>query len=58
MSIKDGATYAPEATARPVVEPGDFRFAAAYLDHGHIYGQTNGLLGAGGTLTHVYDPDP
>jgi len=58
MSISDGANYAPEARRHAVVEPGEFRFAVAYLDHGHIYGQTNGLLGAGGTLTHVYDPQP
>ncbi len=58
MSIKDGANYAPESRHRHVVAPGEFRFAAAYLDHGHIYGQTNGLLGAGATLTHVYDPEP
>ncbi|MDG2278436.1 MAG: Gfo/Idh/MocA family oxidoreductase [Pseudomonadales bacterium] len=57
MSIKDGANYAPNAKLKPVVRPGEFRFAAAFLDHGHIYGQTNGLLAAGGTLTHVYDPD-
>nr|WP_208382315.1 Gfo/Idh/MocA family oxidoreductase [Microbacterium ulmi] len=43
---------------RPVVEPGEFVFAAAHLDHGHIYGMTDGLIGAGGTLTWVYDPDP
>lgn len=58
MSIKDGANYAPESAAKPVVQPGEFAFAVAFLDHGHIYGQTNGLLGAGGTLTHVYDPNP
>lgn len=58
MSISDGANYAPQARRHAVVEPGEFRFAVAYLDHGHIYGQTNGLLGAGGTLTHVYDPQP
>ena len=58
MSISDGANYAPGARRHAVVEPGEFRFAVAYLDHGHIYGQTNGLLGAGGTLTHVYDPQP
>ncbi|MGK0258274.1 MAG: putative dehydrogenase [Candidatus Azotimanducaceae bacterium] len=57
MSIGDGATYAPEAELQAVVEPGEFCFAAAFLDHGHIYGQTNGLLNAGGTLTHVYDSD-
>jgi predicted dehydrogenase len=42
----------------PVVEPGEFLFAAVGLDHGHIYGMCEGLLGAGGTLTRVYDPDP
>lgn len=58
MSISDGASYAPKTERRAVVEPGEFRFAAAYLNHGHIAGQCNGLLDAGGTLTHVFDPDP
>ncbi|MDF7825639.1 Gfo/Idh/MocA family oxidoreductase [Pontiellaceae bacterium B12227] len=56
--IASGATYAPTAEAEKVVEPGEFNFAAAFLDHGHIYGQTNGLIDAGGTLNWVYDPDP
>ena len=54
----DGMNYAPQGKARPVVAPGEFAFAAAYLDHGHIYGQTNGLLEAGGQVKWVYDPDP
>ena len=58
MSIKDGASYAPQTKLQAVVKPGEFCFAAAYLAHGHIYGQTTGLLNAGGTLTHVDDPDP
>jgi predicted dehydrogenase len=29
-----------------------------HLDHGHIYGQCNGLIEAGATLTKVYEPDP
>ncbi len=58
VSIGEGATYAPRGKPAPVVEPGEFEFAAAYLDHGHIYGQTNGLIEAGATLTHVYDPSP
>jgi len=41
-----------------VVQAGEFVFAAAHLDHGHIYGQTNGLLEAGAQLKWVYDPDP
>ena len=57
MSISDGATYAPTSAARRVVEPGVFRFAAAYLDHGHINGQTNGLIEAGAQLVSVYEPD-
>ena len=54
---KEGLNYAPEIKAKPVVEPGDFVFAAAFLNHGHIYGQTEGLKSAGGTLKYVYEPD-
>lgn len=57
-NLSDGANYAPSADAKKVVKPGAFCFAAAFLDHGHINGQTNGLLDAGGTLKYVYDPDP
>lgn len=48
--------YAPTGRPQPVVKPGEFIFAAAYLDHGHIFGQCNGLVEAGGTLKWVYDP--
>lgn len=58
VDIKDGANYAPSAPAEKVVAPGEFVFAAAFLDHGHIYGQTNGLRDAGATLRWVYDTDP
>ena len=58
MSSSDGMNYAPQGKPAPVVEPGQFVFAAAHLDHGHIFGQTNGLLEAGATLKWVYDPDP
>jgi len=59
MSQKsDGMNYAPQGKPSPVVKSGEFAFAAAHLDHGHIYGQTNGLLEAGADLTWVYDPDP
>lgn len=53
----DGMNYAPQGKPSPVVKPGEFIFAAAHLDHGHIYGQCNGLLEAGGELKWVYDPD-
>lgn len=56
--ISDGANYAPTAAAEQVVAPGEFCFAAAFLDHGHIYGQVNGLRDAGATLKVVYDPEP
>lgn len=57
MSISDGANYAPTSAARHVVEPGAFRFAVAYLDHGHINGQTHGLIEAGAQLVSLYEPD-
>lgn len=59
MSQKsDGMNYAPEGKPRPVVKPGEFPFAAAFLEHGHIYGQCNGLIEAGAELKWVYDADP
>ena len=58
MSRTDGSTYAPEPMPAPVVAPGEFTIAAVGLDHGHIYGQVEGLLGAGAELKWVYDPDP
>ena len=54
----DGMNYAPQGKPSPVVKAGEFVFAAAHLDHGHIYGQCNGLLEAGAELKWVYDPDP
>ncbi|UVI31324.1 Gfo/Idh/MocA family protein [Paenibacillus spongiae] len=56
----DGMNYAPVSISKPapVCGPGEFIFAAMALDHGHIYGQCNGLIEAGGTLKWVYDPDP
>lgn len=50
--------YAPEGKPSPVVQKGEFPFAAVALDHGHIYGQCKGLVEAGGELRYVYDPDP
>lgn len=58
MSASDGATYAPAPMPRPVVGPGEFVVAATHLDHGHVYGMTEGLVGAGATLKWVFDPDP
>ncbi|NOZ49095.1 MAG: Gfo/Idh/MocA family oxidoreductase [Chloroflexi bacterium] len=58
MQRADGMTYAPKGKPNPVVGPGDFRFAAVGLDHGHIYGMCNGLTEAGAEPVWVYDPDP
>jgi predicted dehydrogenase len=58
MSKANGMNYAPQGKPQPVVGKGEFIFAAAALDHGHIYGMCNGLTEAGGTLKLVYDPDP
>lgn len=58
VDIADGANYAPTADVEPVVSPGEFQVAAAFLDHGHINGQCNGLRDAGADIKWVYDPDP
>lgn len=55
---RDGMMYAPKGKPSPVVKAGEFPFAAVALEHGHIYGQCNGLAEAGGELRYVYDPDP
>ncbi|MEM7625458.1 MAG: Gfo/Idh/MocA family oxidoreductase [Planctomycetota bacterium] len=48
-------SYAPCGKPDPVVGPGEFCFAVAAMDHGHIFGQVNGLTEAGATLKYVYD---
>lgn len=58
MAVSEGANYSPAPMPKPVVEPGAFSFAAMHLDHGHINGMCEGLVGAGGTLRWVYDPQP
>lgn len=58
MQKSDGMNYAPQGSFQTVCQPGEFIFAAAALDHGHIYGMCNGLREAGGELKWVYDPDP
>jgi len=58
MSNSDGMNYAPQGKPAPVCQKGDFPIAAVALDHGHIYGQCNGLIEAGADLRWVYDPDP
>jgi predicted dehydrogenase len=58
MQKSDGMNYAPQGSFQTVCQPGEFVFAAAALDHGHIYGMCNGLREAGGELKWVYDPDP
>ncbi len=58
MNSADGMNYAPVGEKKAVVNPGEFVFSAARLDHGHIYGMCNALTEAGATLKYVWDPDP
>jgi predicted dehydrogenase len=58
MGRADGMNYAPQGKPNPVVKKGEFRFAAVGLDHGHIYGMSNGLVEAGAEAAWVFDPDP
>ncbi len=58
MERKEGFNFMPKGRPNPVVQYGEFVFAAVGLDHAHVGGMTNGLLEAGGTLKYIYDPDP
>ena len=58
MQKSDGMHYVPEGKAERVVDEGEFIFASAFFDHGHIKGQTKGLVDAGGTLKYIYDTVP
>lgn len=56
---RDGMNWAPTAALpKPVVNKGEFVFASAFFDHGHIFGQTNGLIEAGGVCKWAWDPQP
>ena len=50
--------FLPEPKPTPVVRTGEFVFAAAHLEHAHIYGQCRALIEAGAQLKWVYDPSP
>ncbi|MDD3946763.1 MAG: Gfo/Idh/MocA family oxidoreductase [Clostridia bacterium] len=54
---KDGMNYAPKGKSSRVCKSGDFVFSVIGLDHGHIFGMTNGLLEAGAKIKYVFDPD-
>ncbi len=50
--------YAPAPREQQLAcEPGEFPFAVAYMDHGHIYGMAANLIQAGGNLVKIYEPD-
>ena len=53
-----GYDYVPDGSGEKVCGDGDFVFAAAGLDHGHIYAQVQGLTSAGGRCALVWDSDP
>ncbi len=53
----DGMSYNPGGEFKPVVQPGEFPFAVAYLDHMHILGMATALQQAGGELKYIYDTD-
>ncbi len=55
MLVKD---YEPTGKPASVCGPGDFVIAATHLDHGHIYGQCEGLVQAGAEVKWIHDADP
>ena len=54
---KASTVYVPGLKPTAVVQPGEFIFAAAHLDHGHITGMCTALIAAGATLKWVFEPD-
>jgi len=56
-TLTPSTKYVPRPKTGPVVQAGEFVFAAAHLDHSHINGQCSSLIGAGGTLKWVFEPD-
>jgi hypothetical protein len=52
----DGMNYAPQGKPRPVVGPGEFIFAAAHLEHGHIYGQSRKRVACGSPSSRLPIP--
>ncbi len=50
--------YEPTGKPASVCGPGDFVIAATHLDHGHIYGQCEGLVQAGAEVKWIHDADP
>ena len=56
--MQQGQDYAPVmAPTKRVCWPGEFVIAAAFADHGHLFGMVSNLLAAGATLGYVYEPD-
>lgn len=53
-----GYDYVPDGGRNAVIGEGELRFAAAGLDHGHIYAMAAGLENAGAECALVWDPDP
>lgn len=56
-SKSDPSRFTFPEKPKPVARPGEFVFAAAHMDHGHITGMCNALSEAGATLKWVYEPD-
>ena len=52
-----GYDYVPDGSGESVCKKGEFVFAAAGLDHGHIYAQVQGLVSAGAECALVWDSD-
>jgi predicted dehydrogenase len=56
--MTQGMNYAPTPrTQRVVCAPGEFCFAVAFMDHGHIFGMAQNLAQAGASCTKIFEPD-
>ena len=52
-----GYDYVPDGKTCRVIGDGELVFAAAGLDHGHIYAMTQGLINVGAQCKYVWDSD-
>lgn len=53
-----GYDYVPDGNEAAVIGKGELKFAAAGLDHGHIFAMTKGLENSGAECVLVWDSDP
>ena len=55
MTKEEVFVYNKHVPKLPLDKP--YYFGVTGLNHGHIWGMVSGLIAAGATMTHIYEPD-